>query len=97
MLKWLQRRLCRHVCSQRQMHREGEKVKVLTEGIHKKAGVNPRPSTPKQEIRPPPQKPQKPPDPPPNGSDGMVCATCLKCGAVLRAEYGLALPCDWVR
>jgi len=42
--------------------REGEKVKVLTEGIHKKAGVSPRPSTPKQEIRPPPQKPQKPPD-----------------------------------
>jgi len=27
--------------------------------------------------------------------DGMVAATCLKCGKVLRADFGLALPCTW--
>lgn len=25
-------------------------------------------------------------------SDGMVEARCYKCGAILRADYGLALP-----
>ena len=27
--------------------------------------------------------------------DGMVTATCLKCGKVLRADFGLAMPCTW--
>ena len=27
--------------------------------------------------------------------DGMVAATCLKCGKVLRADFGLVLPCTW--
>ncbi len=31
----------------------------LTEGIEKKGGVNQPPKTPKQHIKPPPQKPQK--------------------------------------
>jgi len=31
----------------------------------------------------------------PDYSDERVEATCSKCGAKLRAPYGLALPCEW--
>jgi len=27
--------------------------------------------------------------------DGMVVATCLKCGKVLHADFELAMPCTW--
>lgn len=32
------------------------KSRALTEGIHKRSGVSPRPSTPKQKIKPPAQR-----------------------------------------
>lgn len=39
--------------------KDKSKAKVLTEGVQKRAGVSPPPTTPKQNIKPPAQKPQK--------------------------------------
>lgn len=36
-----------------------DEVKKLTEGVVKKGGVNQKPQTPKQQIKPPAQKPKK--------------------------------------